>query len=739
MAEEGKNKVARSLLDLQPTALLELFRIYPDRVNKPSQWLGFHGGAVYSESIQWQGFKYLPLSMESEGFDILGDGKLARPKIRVANQNNIITQLLQVHKDFKNTSFIRKRVSVKFIDDANFEGGNPFGEADPKAELTDETWLMGRKTQESKLFVEFELNSPLDLEGFSVNSRSVVSKFCYWQYRGEGCRYQGLPIEKSDGQNFQDLDGNGVAPNYSPTKNVNASGPDSAGSFFDNPDSIWDGLTPYKKGAIVITESPTIFLASPDPNIQGEPLKTAYVCVQNNSGQSPEGNPSFWQRDGCTKKLSACKKRFNEIDLLAFIEGQNVDRGFNAIQISGQASNNDNQVSPPAEGSFPIPTNAGLFHSTASELTGQLTGEFTIMGWVNVNNISPVGAGILSTSPRDDQNWPNNQWLNINATTDLLNQGGGYDRVRGNATNQIAANYMGDTISKSSESYQYNSYRTITLHEQQTVGDSRDWVQYIITNSKDPNPADGVVREDQTTSIRFYVNGTNQSTNAFDYGWGANKGLNENLGNFASLTKRKAMDWGLIRPGDSPKALPETFMLGAVKYYPGRIGYWNWSEKSLPTTPYMTSMNGALGPWAVWNRPLNDEEITYLHKQILTPNNVYNPLDFAPRNYYECTGRFGTITGGEVEVGDATLSYGKDSLVAWWDASTGLIGATSSTGMLDIHTGGIHLTGSGEFLGITEDYKEAPSTLLQNPTPTFPNFGGFPGTDGFSYARNTQM
>ena len=72
MAEEGQNKVARSLLDLQPTAILEMFRVYPDRVNKPDQWLGFHGGSIYNQSITWQGFEYLPLSMESEGFDILG-------------------------------------------------------------------------------------------------------------------------------------------------------------------------------------------------------------------------------------------------------------------------------------------------------------------------------------------------------------------------------------------------------------------------------------------------------------------------------------------------------------------------------------------------------------------------------------------------------------------------------------------------------------------------------------------
>ena len=114
----------------------------------------------------------------------------------------------------KNAKIVRKRVSVKFIDDVNFEGGNPFGEADPNAELTDETWLMGRKTQESKLFVEFELTSPLDIDNFSVNSRNIISKFCYWQYRGEGCRYAGLPIEDSDGNPFEDIDGVAVVPKY---------------------------------------------------------------------------------------------------------------------------------------------------------------------------------------------------------------------------------------------------------------------------------------------------------------------------------------------------------------------------------------------------------------------------------------------------------------------------------------------------------------------------------------------
>ena len=145
MAGEGKNKVATSLLDLQPTAVLELFKIFPDRINKPTLFLGFHGGTLYDKSLVWQGVQYLPLAIENDGFDILADGQLARPKIKVSNKGNIVTNFLQNYKDFVNAKVIRKRVSVKFLDDANFDGGNPFGVADAKAELTNQEWIVGRK------------------------------------------------------------------------------------------------------------------------------------------------------------------------------------------------------------------------------------------------------------------------------------------------------------------------------------------------------------------------------------------------------------------------------------------------------------------------------------------------------------------------------------------------------------------------------------------------------------------
>ena len=102
MAEEGKNKVAQSLVDLQPTAVLQLFRIFPDKVNQPTLFLGFHGGSEFDKSVTWQGVQYLPLALETEGFDVLGDGKLPRPKIRIANRNYIVTNFLQNYKDLIN-------------------------------------------------------------------------------------------------------------------------------------------------------------------------------------------------------------------------------------------------------------------------------------------------------------------------------------------------------------------------------------------------------------------------------------------------------------------------------------------------------------------------------------------------------------------------------------------------------------------------------------------------------------
>jgi lambda family phage minor tail protein L len=308
MAVEGKNEVARSLLDLQPTAILELYKLFPDTVGSPSTFLSFHGGSVFGNNVIWQGVQYIPIPVEAEGFGVFGDGTLPRPKIKVSNNNSIVTYFLGKYKDFKNAKVFRKKVFVKHLDDVNFDNGNPFGLANSNSEISEEKYLIGQKVQENKAFVEFELNLPLDLDNFDVNHRTVNAKYCYWQYRGLGCRYNGLPIEREDGEAFIDSSNNILTPN--------------AGEEFNYENRFYQPDSGYSVGDIAYIENTSIIL-NPN-NYDTDPIfhRTWYVCSQANSGQHPEDNPSFWQKDGCSKKIEACQKRFSSASLVKSFIGE---------------------------------------------------------------------------------------------------------------------------------------------------------------------------------------------------------------------------------------------------------------------------------------------------------------------------------------------------------------------------------------------------------------------------------
>jgi lambda family phage minor tail protein L len=295
---QGQNKIAKSLLDLQPTALLEFFRIYPDTVVKPEAFIPIHGGSIFGGNVTWQGIEYIPVPVESEGFEINGNGQLSRPKIRIANKDFLMSSLLANNFDFKNAKIVRKRTFLKYLDDVNFDGGNPFGDQDFTAEIGSESFLIGQKTSENKVYVEFELTSPLDLENFEITNRQILSKYCYWMYRGHGCNYASVPIEREDGSGFTDANGNSVSPVLQT-------------QYATNSNLIWDSKKPYSKKDIVYLENPKVIINARVYGDYAGPAQTWYVSISdNNINQNPQSNPSFWQKDGCSKKITGCKKRF---------------------------------------------------------------------------------------------------------------------------------------------------------------------------------------------------------------------------------------------------------------------------------------------------------------------------------------------------------------------------------------------------------------------------------------------
>lgn len=295
---EGLDKAARSLLDLQPTAILDLFLVYPDRYNTPDIFYPIHNGSSFKKGVVWQGVNYLPISMEIDGFEVSADGRVNRPRLKISNKDYYVTNLLRNNEDFKNAKIVRKRTFVKFLDDKNFDGGNPFGEANPGAELSSQEYIVSQKAQENKIYVELELTSPLDLENFEINSRRIMGKYCYWQYRGMGCQYRGVPLQTENGENFTDADGNLLEYN---------------GDFiYEDPKDRYDEGKNYQVGDLVFLENNRIKIQDPDQLSQSRSLLSYYIAKKDVKGLRPDLNSDYWEKDGCNKKLSSCKLRFTE-------------------------------------------------------------------------------------------------------------------------------------------------------------------------------------------------------------------------------------------------------------------------------------------------------------------------------------------------------------------------------------------------------------------------------------------
>ena len=293
---QGQDKIAVSLLDLQPTAIVELFLLYFNTVDKENSYIAFHGGAIFDKGISWQGVKYLPMPVETDGFEINANGQMSRPKIKISNKDYFLTDLLSNNQDLQFAKVIRKRTFIKYLDDVNFDGGNPWGQADSSAEISNDTFVVSQKTAENKMYVEFELSSPLDLENFEVNNRLMMARYCSWYYRGNGCNYDGPPLESEDGRK--------VSMNATSTFNWKTL----------STTSLWATGILYTSGDPVYLENKKIIINpinSSDNKVSF--AKIWYVAQKehlSNYSDQPDLNQTYWLRDGCNKKIDGCKKRF---------------------------------------------------------------------------------------------------------------------------------------------------------------------------------------------------------------------------------------------------------------------------------------------------------------------------------------------------------------------------------------------------------------------------------------------
>jgi lambda family phage minor tail protein L len=372
---QGQDKVARNLVDLQPTAIVELFLLYFDTIDNETAFIPFHGGSKFANGIIWQGIEYLPLPVETEGFEITANGELPRPKIKISNKDYFITDLLNRYQDLQFAKIIRKRTFVKFLDDANFDGGNPWGEADSSAEISTDTYLIGQKTAENKLFVEFELTSPLDLENFEVNNRVILARYCSWYYRGAGCNYNGPPLETEEGEKLI----------INPQSAVNWA------SISVN--NQWKTNSNYQVGE-------PVFLYNQKSSSSAS-SKIWYVCKEAHFSTEllrPDLSLKYWAKDGCGKKLTNCQRRFVNADKISINKSQGTltNNYFNLSYLNNNSYNTNIALS-----SLATVTQSSVLSNQVINTGTNIIDRNTATNWIANDN-----KGVITLT------WPSAQTIN---------------------------------------------------------------------------------------------------------------------------------------------------------------------------------------------------------------------------------------------------------------------------------------------------------------------------------------
>ena len=200
---EARIRVGKSLIDVEPSAILEFYELYFDADQQPFR---FHAGTNnLSKDVIWNGNSYYATAIEVEGFEANTMGRLPRPKVTVANTDYIMSNILRQFSDFRYAKFVRIKVFLKHIDAENFDGSeNPFGVSDPLSYISRETYLVSQKIIENRNLIQFELITPFDLESLQTATRAIYGRYCYWQYRGSGCGYKGDVICTENDAAFRD-------------------------------------------------------------------------------------------------------------------------------------------------------------------------------------------------------------------------------------------------------------------------------------------------------------------------------------------------------------------------------------------------------------------------------------------------------------------------------------------------------------------------------------------------------
>ncbi len=320
-------RLTEELINLEPTAVLEMFELDLGRFS--GKIFRFHAGVVFKGDLIFNGNTFHALPVEVDQFEVKGDGTLPRPHLRIGNVDSVISNIMEGYDDFIGLKVKRIRTFLKFIDGKNFKHEvNPYGAPDPNARFPDDVYVINQKVAENKNIVEFELVSPLEMDTVKLPGRQIISNYCPWIYRGQGCSYGNTAIRRKErwtppdsAQSRGEPIADGKDKEFTSSKGYgfsvdgNATWQDEyTTAFVDSGNYNPTGV--YASGDFVqITSSETSdvvmhFVAKPTGYSASVENGSAWATFNNISGSDPRLDQKNWVQDQCSKTLSGCMLRF---------------------------------------------------------------------------------------------------------------------------------------------------------------------------------------------------------------------------------------------------------------------------------------------------------------------------------------------------------------------------------------------------------------------------------------------
>jgi lambda family phage minor tail protein L len=325
-----------SLLNLDPDSFVDLFEIY---VDNNLGVVRFHSGKNFNNYLVYRGNQYVAMPIEYSGFEFSADGKQNRPTFKIANIDGFITDYIKNKNDLINSKMKRIKIFVRNLDDVNFSANvNPFFGYRAKRNATkgygesfyEETYIVNRKRQENKYFIEFDLSSPIDVENQTIPNRKISDNLCSWNYRGCGCNYGKIPWP--EGQTIK-VNNQTITENNAQLWNgkVNQGVPvadENNVAFYSNSGYGLTQITFRQYNPLTGQYNPGDFIKYIDSinyDFFGDKVQKTddnisysfYVCIKVHGASLPAGakNPTtekeYWVKDSCSKDLTGCKLRWN--------------------------------------------------------------------------------------------------------------------------------------------------------------------------------------------------------------------------------------------------------------------------------------------------------------------------------------------------------------------------------------------------------------------------------------------